>query len=124
MRHSASELLDARNVALEFRAPDTNQDREVRTDKRRQIFLIFKEGLNNAVRHAECQRVTIEIVTDKHHIQLTLGDDGKGFDTTRINGNNGHGLRSMADRAKSLNAEFNVDSHPGGGTTLVLRVPL
>src|SRR5262249_4648985 len=99
-------------------------DSKLRTDKRRQIFLIFKEGLNNIVRHSGCRHVTIQITADKDHFLLTLGDDGKGFDRDQMNGNQGHGLRNMSERARSLNAEFSLDSRPGAGTTLVLRVPV
>ena len=124
MRHFASEILTARNVALDFRCPDTNQGAELRTDTRRQIFLIFKEGLNNVVRHSECRRVSIQLAAEKGHVRLTLRDDGKGFDTTQTNGNQGHGLRNMSDRARSLNAAFKLESRPGSGTTVDLLVPI
>jgi signal transduction histidine kinase len=123
MRHFATEILTAGNVTLEFQAQG-NHDRELRTDKRRQMFLIFKEGLNNIIRHSDCRRVTIQIQNDNNHVLLTLNDDGKGFNPTQMNGNQGHGLQNMANRAKSLNAEFNLESRPGVGTTIALRVPL
>jgi signal transduction histidine kinase/ligand-binding sensor domain-containing protein len=124
MRHFATEILSNRNIVFDFRAAEMAHDKELRTDKRRQIFLIFKEALNNIVRHSGCKRVTIGIEADKNHFNLTLGDDGRGFDKTQMNGNQGHGLQSMAERAKSLNAEFAIDSRVGEGTTLVLRVPI
>jgi len=76
------------------------------------------------VRHSGCRHVTIQIATDKDHFLLTLGDEGQGFDRDQMNRNQGHGLRNMSERARNLNAEFSLDSRPGAGTTLVLRVPV
>lgn len=126
MRRFASDVLDARSIEMEFHEPATTQ-RELRADRRRQIFLVFKESLNNVARHAACKRVTIELAMEGSHLLLRVSDDGIGFDTTDPNGgaspHPGHGLRSMTNRAISLGGQLSVTSQVGHGTTVTLRVP-
>lgn len=127
MRRFASDVLSARNVGFDFHAPEANQDKDLRTDKRRQVFLVFKEGIHNIVRHSECKQVKVELGVDRGQLLLRLRDDGKGFDATKVNRNNdgqGHGLLSMSERAKTLGGELKVESNPGQGTTISLRIPL
>lgn len=125
MRRFASDLLSARNIELKFHTLDTNFDKEMRTDKRRQVFLVFKEGINNIVRHSECKGVMIELGVEKEQLVFTVCDDGRGFDPANANLNTqGHGLESMAERARSIGGEFNLESRPGEGTAISLRVPL
>ena len=69
--------------------------------------------------------MTIELGVDKGELVLKLCDDGRGFDPAKTNGNTqGHGLESMAGRARSIGAQFNLRSHPGQGTTISLSIPV
>jgi signal transduction histidine kinase len=125
MRRFASDVLSARNIEFKFYTVDGNLDKEMRADKRRQVFLVFKEGINNIVRHSECKGVTIELSVEKQRLVLKLCDDGRGFDPAKANGNtHGHGLESMAERVRSIGGEFNLESRPGQGTAVSLRIPL
>jgi signal transduction histidine kinase len=128
MRRFASDVLDARGIEFDFHAPKAHENKQLRTDTRRQVFLVFKEGINNVVRHSECRHVTIELAINRNQLWLKLADDGKGLDAGHMTGDgnrtHGHGLFSIAQRAKSLGGEFIVDSNPGQGTVLTLRVPL
>lgn len=128
MRRFASDVLNARGIEFDFHAPKALENKQIRTDTRRQIFLVFKEGINNVVRHSQCRRVTIELATNRNQLWLRLADDGKGLDAGPMtgdgNGPHGHGLFNIARRAKSLGGDLTVDSHPGRGTVLTLRVPL
>jgi ligand-binding sensor domain-containing protein/two-component sensor histidine kinase len=125
MRRFASDVLSARNIEFKFHTLDGNLDKEMRADKRRQVFLVFKEGINNIVRHSGSKGVTIELGVEKAQLVLKLCDDGQGFDPAKANGNTqGHGLESMAERARSIGGEFNLESRPGQGTAISLRIPL
>jgi two-component system sensor histidine kinase UhpB len=55
---------------------------------------------------------------------LALEDDGKGFDPDRVKGEGGLGLVSMEERARLINGRFSIQSHPGKGTRVEVRVPL
>jgi len=122
MRHFSSDILAGRNIEFRFEALDTGRDVRLGADLRRQIFLIFKEAVNNIARHSGCSRAEIEFRADRDSISLTVRDDGRGFD--RAQAGNGHGMLSMRARAKELSALLEIESAAGQGTTVSLRVPL
>jgi signal transduction histidine kinase len=89
-------------------------------DVRRQVFLIFKESVNNIVRHSDCKQAGIDFRVEHGWLTLELIDDGKGFDDQEDS--DGHGLASMRERAKALGGDLEVISQNGDGTTVRLRV--
>jgi signal transduction histidine kinase len=113
--------LSARNILLRFTA-EVGPDVEVEADARREIFSIFKEGVNNIARHSACNAAIVEISRTKQKLTLKLGDDGKGFDV--VNPVEGNGLDNMRQRARKLGGELEIKSQPGQGTRLLLTVPL
>jgi len=122
MRRFASDMFTARNINLQFHAPNEKQDLKVGTDVRRQVFLIFKESVNNAVRHSGCTRAEVHLRISGNKLTLRVRDNGKGF---RENGeSNGHGLASMRDRAIELGGSLEITSANGDGTTVLLSVPI
>ncbi|MDQ3754852.1 MAG: ATP-binding protein [Acidobacteriota bacterium] len=122
MRRFASDVLTARDIQFTFRAPDLERHLKVGADVRRQIFLIFKECVNNIVRHSGCARVDIELRIEGGWSTLTVKDDGRGFDPAGAG--DGNGLVNMRERARSMGGQLQVDSSDGRGTTVILRVPL
>lgn len=121
MRRFANEILAGRNIEFEFHAPETDQDQKLGADLRRDTFLIFKEALNNAVRHSGCANVEIELQVDRLWLVLKVSDDGSGFEPSASG--EGHGLVSMQRRAKALGGELQLLSREGKGTEILLRVP-
>lgn len=80
------------------------------------LFRIVQEALYNASRHANAQRVTIDL-QDHPHLKLTITDDGIGFDPSAVRGDH-MGLSIMAERAAELGGQFHVRSTLGEGTTI------
>jgi signal transduction histidine kinase len=120
MRDFAGDLFAARNIAFRFRAPNSCDNLKLGALVRRQLFLIFKEGVNNIARHAGCGEAEAELAIDRQWLRLTLADNGRGFDWDRIR--LGHGLNSMQERSRSLGGQLQVVSSPGG-TRVTLQVP-
>lgn len=89
---------------------------------RREILLIFKECVNNIVKHSGCTKVSVEIKRSSDQLDLRVHDNGRGFDTARDS--EGHGLASMRERARALGGTLQLDSSEGSGATLTLQVPL
>jgi signal transduction histidine kinase len=112
MRDFAAALFTARNIAFHFRAPSLYDDLELSAYARRQLFLLFKEGINNIVRHAECSDVEVDLAIDGRWLYLILSDNGKGFDSDRSS--LGHGLNSMRERARNLGGQLQVASSSKG----------
>ena len=122
MRRFAADTLTARNVEFKMELPDIAEDLKLEGNLRREVFLIFKEALNNAVRHSGCTRADIALRVEKDKLRLQLRDNGKGFDLSRVG--DGHGLTSMSSRASGIGARFGITSTPAEGSTVDLEVPL
>jgi ligand-binding sensor domain-containing protein/two-component sensor histidine kinase len=121
MRRFASETFPARNIAFSFHAPGMEHDLRLGADVRRQVFLIFKESVNNIVRHSGCTTAEVNIQIESGWLVLKIADNGQGFDGGRRA--EGNGLVSMEQRALGLGGELEVSSVEGSGTTIALRVP-
>lgn len=86
---------------------------------------IIKEALNNVIRHAHCQHVTISYALDQTGVSLEITDDGVGFDLERVSHRKGKfGLKNMQDYAQSLGGKLDLQSAPDQGTCVVIRFPL
>jgi signal transduction histidine kinase len=86
------------------------------------LYRIIREALQNITKHAEAHNVEIEISGEADSIEISIADDGKGF--TLDGKTRGLGLLNMGHRAQLLGGSFAVDSSPGQGTKIRVRVPL
>lgn len=122
MHRFARETLGATGVELRFDHRHPERDVELDSAARRQLYLIFKELVHNIAKHARAAHVEITIEMVRDEVRLGVKDDGCGFDRTAVAGR-GLGLESLARRAASIGAEFELQSAPGGGTSarIVLR---
>jgi signal transduction histidine kinase len=89
----------------------------------REVFRIAQEAIHNALHHAEAERVSLRLAATDGLLELTVSDDGVGFDpdapavrSRRL------GLTSMEERAEALGGTLTIDSEPGRGTTVRLEV--
>ena len=122
MRRFATDLLGGQGIALHFHSSLADGDLRIGANVRRQIYLIFKEGIHNIARHSGARRVEIELDRGGDYLVLRLEDDGRGFDMSGES--EGHGLSSIRQRAATLGAEVEWQSAPQRGTTLRMRVRL
>jgi signal transduction histidine kinase len=122
MRRFASDLLSAYNIEVSFDLPDPQHNIRLGPDLRREIFLIFKEGLNNIVRHSGCATVEITFHVTAGALDLTLRDNGRGFDPESAN--EGNGLDNMRRRAGKLGGSLYVSSSAENGTEICLKAPM
>jgi signal transduction histidine kinase len=90
------------------------------------IFRLVQEGLNNIMKHASASRVLIRLFATFPNIILRIEDDGRGFDVRKrqafITGEKRLGLRSMQERVELLGGIIKIDSTPGIGTKLFIKV--
>jgi len=121
MRRFASDVFTARDIEFTFRAPRSEHDVAIGADMRRDVFLIFKESVNNIVRHSHCSRADISFEVAGGMLRLRVADNGQGMNG-QANGE-GNGLLSMRQRATNLGGTLDVISNNGAGTTINLSVP-
>ncbi|HEU5329775.1 MAG TPA: GAF domain-containing protein, partial [Thermomicrobiales bacterium] len=88
-----------------------------------ELFRIAQEALNNTVKHAAATHVTVQLTTGPAAVTLLVEDDGKGFDPAVPLRGNAFGTRGMRERAAILGGTFSIDSHPGGGTRVLITMP-
>jgi signal transduction histidine kinase len=90
----------------------------------RELYFTLREGVLNAVRHARASQLTLALSRDATSCSARLTDNGVGFDLSTAEGGNHYGLRSMRERMKRIGGELTVESAPGTGTRLLIRIPL
>jgi signal transduction histidine kinase len=122
MRRVAEETLTTRNIAFHFRTPEKDAEMRLGAETRREVFMVFKEGVNNIVRHSQSTRADLSMTVAGSLLVLQLIDNGLGFDPSSVE--EGNGLASMRRRADKLRGKFETASQPGEGTTITLTVPL
>ncbi|MFC4560701.1 sensor histidine kinase [Nocardiopsis mangrovi] len=115
-------------VGVETRVPEG--DIRLLVTARHESIAILREALTNVERHADARSVVVTVQTEPGHCTLTITDDGKGFgsspDTVRAAeaaGNGHYGLLGMTERAERAGGSLHVESAPGRGTRLSVRVP-
>lgn len=122
MRRFGSDTFAPGDIEFRFTGPKAPSDLRLGADVRRQVYLVFKEAVANAVRHAACSAADVTVAREKDQLVLIISDNGRGFDQSRSR--QGHGLLSMIQRAKALGGALDVDSQPGRGTRVTLKVPI
>ena len=102
-------------------------EEEIAAPVKTAIYRIIQESFNNAVKHAQASTVTLNLKHDRGHVELSVGDDGTGFDPTQFKSvdkaGRGLGLVSMRERAEATAGRFRVESRSGQGTTVRVTWP-
>jgi len=89
------------------------------------VLRVIGEGLSNVARHARAQQVSVEARVVESWLEITVRDDGQGFDPTNQDLHTGHyGLLGLQERAHLVEGTLSLTSSNGEGTTLCFRVPL
>lgn len=118
MKSFAAEFLAARDIALAFDVvPDYKF--ELSIDQRRDMFLIFKEAINNAAKHSSASLVSVIVKEEAGTLEIAVEDDGVGFDTAQTY--EGNGLKNYNHRARGGETAVEIRSKPGNGTAIRIR---
>lgn len=121
MERFAYEICGAKNieVAMELSKLDT---KDLTMEQRKNMYLIFKEALNNAVKYSGTEKVFISASNGQKMLTMIVKDEGIGFDMDKVV--KGNGLDNISSRATSVGGTITVASAPGNGTTVKLVMPL
>ena len=121
MRQSLRAILHQPDVFLEVE-PSSFPDRSLSLLFRRNVFLAFKEVLNNVRKHAQARVASVQVVIDAERLRFAVSDNGVGFDPSSVAGT-GHGLDNLRRRASRLQGWVKIESDPGKGTTITFEAP-
>jgi signal transduction histidine kinase len=124
MRQHAVEVLGACNIRFDFQGPREADEAQLGPELRRQLFLVFKEAVSNLARHSGCSAAEISLRREGGELVLRVHDDGTGLHPLEAQRGDGHGLRSMAARAREMGGSLEIAPANGRGTLVLLRAPL
>lgn len=114
----AHQYLEGSNIECRVELPQEIEERYISEEKRRNIFMVVKEFLNNTVKHSGAKTVLVRLLQTSNGFALLLKDDGKGFAESDIS-QTGNGIKNMKQRVKDAGGSAAISSGPGG-TTLTL----
>ncbi len=120
LRETSSIMLET--LDWKFTANEDAWQVELPEEETRHLFLFFREGLHNIMRHAKAAKVEIRVEKTEGHFRLVIQDDGVGIAPERLE--RPATLRALRQRTEALTADLRVETKPGEGTRLELNVPL
>ena len=121
MRRYAGEVFESGKPDVNMNVFNEIAFRKIALEKRRDLFLAFKEILNNIKKHAEASNVHIDLKGKNESIFLEVNDNGKGFDTNEFTNRNG--LKNINSRIKKWGGEVQVISEKNKGTSIIINLP-
>jgi signal transduction histidine kinase len=121
MRRFSSDMFTASSIQFQFST--SAADLPLSPDQRRQMFLIFKEGVNNIVRHSGATEAKISLLAEENSLSLKVSDNGRGLNHPSQAGQ-GNGLKDMRARAMELGGTLEITGGRHGGTDITINVPL
>ncbi len=88
------------------------------------LLRIVQEAVNNTLHHAHARQIRIDLTFESEQVNLTITDDGRGFDLNRGEESGGFGLQGMHQRAERIGGRWTIATQPGQGTCVTVFVPL
>jgi signal transduction histidine kinase len=120
LRHLAQDVSQRGTLRLEIDLPDRLPDLPAQTEQ--SLYRIAQEALENVVRHANARSVWLRLTQEDSRLCLSIADDGEGFDLDDPNVGERLGMRGMSERAALAAGTIQVQSRPGGGTTVLFSI--
>lgn len=120
IRWKVREFIEHTNVHCLFKS--VPKDISLNPGQNMAFFRIFNEALTNIARHAESSNIDIKLIRTPHSTTLQICDDGKGMTSQTIEHKDSLGIYGMRERAKSVGAQFKINSEPGKGTIITVKL--
>jgi len=121
MHYYAAPLANAQNMQFDFKADDEIKHISLSMEKRKNLFLIFKESVINSVKYSEGTFIDIKLYQNNSNLHMKINDNGKGISHHSENGN---GLGNMKIRAEDIGGKLEIKSRENEGTIVHLTLPL
>ena len=118
----ADQVVDRSGLKIEF--CDECDAGELSVYQMRQLFYIFREALSNIEKHSGANLAGVGIHWTAGALNLSITDNGRGFDPVKAATNGHYGLKFMRERTEMMQGSFQLTAEPGGGTRIVVSVPV
>ena len=117
----STETCASKDIRLEFKSDENTLKKALPMEAIKNIYLIVKESINNAIRHSQCKHLTVSFKSTPTAIDISIIDDGKGFDPKTIK--YGNGLINMESRVNEMKGTIVINSAENN-TIVSLKVPI
>ncbi|MFS4447161.1 ATP-binding protein [Maribacter sp. 2307UL18-2] len=110
------------DITIDFNYAEHLDWDALNSDIKINLYRIIQESLQNAVKHAQCTHIDLQLTADTATVGVRITDNGKGFVVKK--GKKGIGMRNIASRTTKVNGTWNIESEIGNGTTVSLTIPI
>ncbi len=114
----AAPLCDVNGIKFQIEMSDNCRDRKLRPEERRNLYMMLKETVNNAIKYSNSHSILLKSVLKDNEPQIIVEDDGQGFDIAEAN--EGNGLKNMKRRANEIKFILDIRSVQGVGTAIII----
>lgn len=122
MKTYGSEFLSPIDINVDYDINPKAENMSINLLSRRNLYLIFKEAVNNIAKYSGCDKVVISVETSNGELILEISDNGKGFNV--MEAQHGNGLVNMTNRTRALGGNIHISSHHGRGTTIKINLDI
>ncbi|MBK7652199.1 MAG: hypothetical protein IPJ20_17840 [Flammeovirgaceae bacterium] len=122
MKEFAADILEPKNIDYYFHESGNVKNQKIDATIRKNLYLIFKEALNNAMKYSQCTSIDITLTLTASQLTLDIVDNGTGFSMSEVK--LGNGLNNMESRAKLMKGKLNFETNPCEGTRLSVAVQI
>ena len=122
IREFGLKLCDAKDIEFKVHISNSFRTSRLNLEQRRNLYLIFKECLNNAIKYSGCDIIQLFITQQGKHLKMVIQDNGKGFKEKEIK--KGNGLNNIYKRAKEIKGNATIESGTGNGTRVDVLIKL
>ena len=117
----AADFLNATQIRCRLDLPDQVSNHRLSAEARHNLYLAFKEALNNAAKYSDATEITVVARETEREVEITVRDNGRGFTLAQRNGG-GNGLQNMRERLEKIGGQCDIDTS-GQGTSVKFRLP-
>jgi signal transduction histidine kinase len=122
LREDLVKLIEPSGIDFTIEFPEEAKELLLSNEQKRNILLVTKEVVHNAVKHSKARSISIKAKVKEDNLRITIIDDGVGFDIDQVS--NGNGLKNLQHRFTELEAQFAINTAPGKGVITSFSIPL
>jgi ligand-binding sensor domain-containing protein/two-component sensor histidine kinase len=119
LKDSYNEFFSSVGISLQVKNVEKSNDVKLPMEYKQNLLLIFKEAINNSIKHSKCKKMYLEAYVQNDNINVFIKDDGVGFDSEKIQ--YGNGMKNMLKRAIKIGGEISWGSLPNKGTKVQFK---
>jgi ligand-binding sensor domain-containing protein/two-component sensor histidine kinase len=116
LKDSYNEFFSSIGISFQVNNVEKSDDIKLPMDYKQNLLLMFKEAINNAIKHSGCKKLVLEASYKNDIIEIILKDDGTGFEINKVKF--GNGIKNMENRANKIKGKLSCKSEVGVGTTV------